>query len=72
MKLKFKEKITLAINDYNFGEEYIKAFNKDQIVNVLGVSKTNIDLPDSEYFDIHFKYKETAESVHESAFTILE
>jgi len=71
MQIKFTENIKLAVNDYNWGEEYSMAFSKDAIREVLLVVRCREDLPESEYFDIHFARKEVAEGVHQSVFTIL-
>lgn len=66
MKIKFNEHIKLATNDYNWGDEYFKVFEKDQVIEILGVENNT-----HGYKDIYFAHKEVAESVHQSAFVIL-
>jgi hypothetical protein len=66
MKIKFTQKIKLFTIDYNWGDEYLKTFEKDQVVEVLAIQDNT-----HGYKDIHFAHKEVAEGVDESAFVIL-
>ncbi len=66
MKIKFTENITLAVNDYNWGEEYTKQIKSGDVKEVLSVEDNT-----HGYKDIYFAHKEVAEGVDESAFVIL-
>jgi hypothetical protein len=66
MKIKFTENIKLAVNDYNWGEEYTKQIKSGDVKEVLSVEDNT-----HGYKDIHFAYKEVAEGVDESAFVVL-
>ena len=66
MKIKFTQKIVLTVNDYNWGDEYLKTFKKHEVVEVLAIENNTHD-----YKDIHFGYKEVAECVDESVFVVL-
>jgi hypothetical protein len=66
MKIKFTQDIKLAVNDYNWGEEYKIKINKDDVKEVIAVEDNT-----HGYKDIHFLSKVVAESVHQSAFAII-
>jgi hypothetical protein len=66
MKIKFTEDINLAVNDYNWGEEYTKQIKSGDVKEVLAVEDNT-----HGYKDIHFAYKEVAEGVDQSTFVIL-
>jgi hypothetical protein len=66
MKIKFTEDINLAVNDYNWGDEYKIKIKKDDEKEVVSVEDNT-----HGYKDIHFLSKVVAESVHSSAFVVL-
>ena len=66
MKIKFTQNIVLTVNDYNWGDEYLKTFKKDEVVEVLAIEDNT-----QGYKDIHFAHKEVAEGVDASVFIVL-
>ena len=66
MKIKFTEDIKLAVNDYNWGDEYLKTIKKDEEIEIRAIEDNT-----HGYKDIYFANKEVAEGVHQSSFFIL-
>ena len=66
MKIKFTQNIVLTVNDYNWGDEYLKTIKKDEVVGVLAIEDNT-----HGYKDIHFAHKEVAEGVDALVFIVL-
>ena len=66
MKIKFTEDIKLAVNDYNWGEEYTKQIKSGDVKELLAIEDNT-----HGYKDIYFALKEVAEGVDASVFIVL-
>lgn len=66
MKIKFTEDVILAVNDYNWGDEYKIKINKDDVKEVIAVEDNT-----HGYKDIHFLSKVVAEGVCPSIFAVV-